>query len=460
MQVGTAATLAASAAAVARVSNRGRSREVARNLIFMVADGMSMGTLTLADLLSHMLHGRASWWVRLWDMPGARRAACATYAANSLVTDSAASATAWSIGERVNNYAVCVTPDGRAIAPLLVRARNAGKATGLITTTRVTHATPAAFIANAPSRNLERDIAEQILDRRVDVVLGGGARYFPDDRLAAEKAIHIVRSRSELAAAADLGPDSRLLGLFAPMHMAFELDRMAAHPEQPSLAEMTRAGLDRLAAAPDGFVVQIEGGRVDHAAHSNDAPSMLRDQLAFDEALGLAIEFTAARDDTLLIVTTDHGNANPGLTVYGSAGQRGMDRLAAATRSFEWVFAQARSLQDPTDATAFAEIVRHATGIALTEEERGILGAALRGERVDPHAPASAHPLALGSLLANHFGLAFASGEHTADFVEVTALGPGSESLPHLTDLVGMHRLAASAIGLEVRQPGVIPAGR
>ncbi len=438
-----AALLSASATAGVRRSTGNADGREARNLIFMVADGMSIGTLTLADVLSHMLHGRGTWWVDMWSREGVYRAACATWAADSLVTDSAAAATTWSIGDVVNNGAICVTPDGRTPEPLLVRARASGKATGLITTTRVTHATPAGFIANVPSRNMEREIAEQIIERGVDVVLGGGGRYFPDELLGGHDDLRVVRSREGLA----VDGEGRFMGLFASGHMAYELDRIADGEQQPSLVEMTRAGLARLASSPDGFVVQIEGGRVDHAAHANDAASLLRDMLAFDEALGVVLSFIESRDDTLLIVTTDHANANPGLSVYGSAGQRGMNRLVLATRSFDWILSQRRDLADPTDAGAMAEIVRAATGVGLSEAEREILGRALKGERVDPHEPASALPLALGSLVANHFGIAFASGEHTADFVEVAAAGPGAERLPQMTDLAGVHAVAAQAIG-------------
>lgn len=445
LKIGAASALSAPAAAAFSRPIRAPHRSQARNVIFMVADGMSIGTLTLADLLSHMERGRGTRWVELWSDPAAQRASCATYSADALVTDSAASASAWSIGQRVNNYAISVTPDGRSPAPLLVAARDSGKATGLVTTTRVTHATPAAFIANVPRRTMEREIAEQILERRVDVVLGGGMRYFTNELLDAHRDVHVIRTAEQLAAAP---ADGRLLGLFAPQHMAFEIDRTTEHRAQPSLADMTRAALARLDRAPDGFVIQIEGGRVDHAAHSNDAPAMLRDQLAFDDALDVVLDFMRDRDDTLLILTTDHANANPGLTVYGGAGRRGLEKLAAAARSYEWIDAQSRVGPDRVEADALADFIQRATGVELRLNELAILRAALAGDPVDPYGPSNALWLVVGSLLANHFGIAFASGEHTSDFVEVTALGPGSNSLAPMTDLAGVHRVVVEALGL------------
>src|SRR5690606_36379424 len=123
-----------------------------------------------------------------------------------------------------NNGAVNITPDGVKHEPILVTAKKAGLATGLVTTTRVTHATPAGFIGNAPSRSMEREIAVQMLDRRVDVMLGGGERYFGAETLAPHADLAVVRSRDELLAAspevgtgrADAG---RLLGIFARDHV-------------------------------------------------------------------------------------------------------------------------------------------------------------------------------------------------------------------------------------------------
>lgn len=422
-----------------------RGRGAAHNVIFMVADGMSAGTLTLADTLSRARHGRASHWVSLWNQPGVRRASAATFSADSHVTDSSAGASAWSIGERVNNGAVNVTPDGRSPAPILVRAKAAGKATGLVTTTRVTHATPAAFIANTPSRDMESEIAAQIIERGVDVVLGGGAKFFPDELLAAHAGLRLVRTRDELIALpTDAG--TRLLGLFTRDHMSFTLDRPAA---EPTLAEMAGAALSALGRHPNGFVLQIEGGRVDHGAHENDAAAMLNDQLAFDEAIAAVLDFVSRRDDTLLVITTDHGTANPGLTFYGRAGAERFDRLAQVSRSFAWIAAESRKAgEGEARAEAIPALVAAATGVELTPDDLAILRRATVGERVDPFLPANGRNPLLGSLLANHLGVGFVSPNHTSDFVEVTTLGPGAEALPAAIENIDLHAVLVAALDL------------
>ncbi len=424
-----------------------------RNVIFLVSDGMSTGTLTLAEDVHKARTGRSTNWVQLFSDPSARRAVCRTESADSAVTDSAAAGSAWGIGRKVNNGVLNVTPDGAEHEPILVTARNAGLATGLVTTTRVTHATPAAFVVNAPARNLEDGIAEQMIERHVDVVLGGGAKHFPGTLLAPHDDIHVVRTRDELLAA-NADARGRLLGLFATSHVPYTLDRDASHP---SLAEMTRVGLGRLSRR-GGFVLQVEGGRVDHAAHANDAGALVADQLDFDEALGVALRFARERRDTLVIVTTDHGNANPGLTLYGQAGNDGLARLGRAERSFDWLLS--RLSEDDSWRTTPArlrELVAEMTGgIELSDADlewldRGIV----RRERVDGFWPRSRDPnCVLGSVLANYYGVSFLSPNHTSDLVELTAVGPGAELIAPMLDNTDLHALLRLAVEQSSRANG------
>lgn len=422
-----------------------RGRET-RNVIFMVSDGMSTGTLTLADMAIRERTGRASAWWRLWGIEGVRRAMCRTHAADSLVTDSAAAGSAWGIGAKVNNGAINMTPDGRSPTPILVRAREGGRATGLVTTTRVTHATPASFIANVPSRDLEAGIGEQILARGVDVVLGGGERYFPDALLGRRPDVTVVRTAAELAGSEGDAP-GRLLGLFAREHMSYELDR-AEH--EPHIREMTRAALDRLSARGEGFVLQVEGGRVDHAAHANDACALVADQVAFDEALEVAVRFTMERDDTLLIATTDHANGNPGLTLYEGAGNRGFQRLLGGRRSFDWIGERVATAGSPDEMMGVLPmLVYEATGVELSDSDRAWLHRHfVQHERADGFREVSGFGPVLGAVLANALGVAFASPHHTADLVEVTAMGPGAERLAPVIDNTDLHGLMVGALAL------------
>ena len=411
---------------------------------------MSAGTFTLADLVLRRERGRPSAWAGLLGRQGVRRALMRTSSADSIVTDSAAAGSAWGSGRHVHNNVINITPDGVEHTPILVQARQNAKRVGLVTTTRVTHATPASFIANTPSRNLEDQIARQIIERGVDVCLGGGAKHFPEAALQAA-GVRTVRDADALAGAAVGG---RLLGLFHESHCRYVLDRQSG---DPSLSAMTQAALRHLGDGPDGFVLQVEGGRVDHAAHANDAPSLVAEQIDFDDALETVLRFIEGRDDTLLIVTTDHANANPGLTLYGQEGERCLQRLRRAKRSFEWIFEQLQTRlasDDPVDTSRFKReaeipaIVREATGVELEAWETELFTNALRGRARQPFAPMSAPACVLGACLANRFGVSFVSPNHTADDVEVTALGPGSEELGGMIDNIELHALMVRAMDL------------
>lgn len=420
----------------------------AKNVIFMVSDGMSLGTLSLGDMLIRRSTGKPSHWANLWAKPGARRALQQTSCADSLVTDSAAGACAWGSGRHINLGAMNVMPDGAQLLPILIQAKQAGKMTGVVTTARVTHATPAGFYANAPRRDLENLIAGDLLDRGIDIGLGGGARSFTPELLAKYPGVTVVRDAAQLKAA---GPTGRLLGLFSQSHVPFVMEREAT---VPSLPEMTLAALSRLGKAAEGFVLQIEAGRVDHAAHNNDAGALLREQVEFDQTIGTVMDWLGDRDDTLLIVTTDHANANPGLTLYMQDGAHGLDRAAQAKRSFDWIDDELKRVAKAEGRGAIdahlADIVRTASGITVDPVELELLRDSMKegARRVDAFEPASKWPGVLGAVLANHFSIAFASPNHTADLTEVTAYGPGSHFIAPFIDNTDLHAVMVSALAL------------
>lgn len=421
----------------------------ARNVIFMVSDGMSAGTWTLADLASRRLHDRPSAWARLMGIEGVRRSMCMTASANSIVTDSAAAATAWSVGERVNSGALCITPDGRAPTPILIRAKERGMKTGVVTTTTIPHATPAGFVVNIPRRAMYLEIAEQMVEREIDLMLGGGVEFFPDELLSKHDDMKVVRDAGSLRRMRD-DRGGRLLGMFNEGHLPYERDRTES---VPSLAEMTELALARLhrdaSEAGAGFFVQIEGGRVDHAAHGNDAVGLVFDQLAFDGAVEVAMRFALERDDTLLLVTTDHANANPGIGLYMRAAENGFQRLLNARHTASWIRRRLPGTEDESEWKRLThELVLGASGCDLSEEELGWLARErLHGERVHGFDPLNGLIGNLGAVLANHYAVSFMSPNHTSDMIELTAFGPGAELLEpvcHLADVSSVVTEAAS----------------
>jgi alkaline phosphatase len=450
-----AAVLGPSLAAVANASPGRRSpRGVAKNVIFMVSDGMSIGAFQLAHRYRELIHGTECAWSTLLRDPDVRVGLAATRSANSEVTDSAAASSAWSIGRRVDSGALNVTPDGARHEPVSRRIRRTGRAIGLVTTTRLTHATPAGLATISPDRHAEHGIANQLIAEDIDVMLGGGGQFLTREKLAALDDAAIVRTRDELRAhhavlangRTDAGKP-RLVGVFSDDHMAYELDRRRT--SQPSLAEMSRVAIDRLAGSKaDGFVLQIEGGRVDHAAHACDAAALIHDQLAFDDAVATVLDWTARRDDTLVVVTTDHGNASPSLTLYGPSR---FEHLANATASFETLFP--RLGDEDVPAAGPRDLVREHTGVELNDDEIAIFDAARSGETVNAFKAMRAPHHVLGALLANHTGVSFVSGNHTAEDVLITAVGPGADRIPTFDHLTGTHHALVDVLDLPPAKP-------
>jgi alkaline phosphatase len=263
--------------------------------------------------------------------------------------------------------------------------------------------------------------------------------------------------------------DKRWLGTFAKSHLPFTVDHKhnAKHVEKvPTLAEMTGAALKSLGRAPN-FILQVEGGRVDHGCHNCDAAGALYDQIAFDEALDVCLDFQKRVPDTLLVITTDHGNANLGLNGMGSGyGQSTwlFRNLVKAKASFsemlkalkrnppdegkieeteeekkdrekkmskeEKAAADRKKKIDEEDVatpTEIKDIIEASTGyrVPTDKAELLILHLAKRGKAM--YDLMNADVCALGQLMGNYWGIGWTGNAHTADYVPVIALGPGSE---------------------------------
>lgn len=335
----------------------------ARNIIIFVGDGMGVSTTTAARILAGQEAGTdGEAYVMAMDaLPFS--GLVKTYSHDSQVADSAPTATALMAGVKSRNSVIglsheaqvnnCASAKTTGVASLVELAEDAGLSTGVVTTTRITHATPAAAYAHTPQRNWEDDadlpeqaksegcidIARQLVEFNhgdgIEVVLGGGRRHFTPQTVAdpeyGDKMGLRKDGRNLIAdwqkahptgqyiwdakgfAGLDLTAKGPILGLFEPDHMQYEVDRPKDEAGEPSLAEMTALAITRLKANPKGFVLLVEGGRIDHAHHAGQAGRALHDTVALDNAVGKALEMTDSRD-TLIIVTADHSH---GLTLSG-----------------------------------------------------------------------------------------------------------------------------------------------
>lgn len=268
----------------------------ARNVILLIGDGMGVGQVTLGRLAGPGVHEGLG--LEKTPYVGLVK----TYSTGALVTDSAAAATAFSTGRKTVNGTIGMSPDGNDVENLAEWCRKNGKSVGLVTTTTVTHATPACFAVHCSERKRESEIAELFLGSGVEVLMGGGLRYFPDalQKQFRDRGYTFALNRQEMMGTRE----PHLIGLFSPSHMDFEIDRDPA--VQPSLEEMALKALKVLDEDKDGFFLMIEGGRIDHACHAHDAGTLVRDVAAFDLAVRAAVAFAEREGNTLVLVTADH----------------------------------------------------------------------------------------------------------------------------------------------------------
>lgn len=316
----------------------------ARSTIFFIGDGMGPQIVSIVKLYAERALGRDLNMVLLANT--GTTGYMTTDSEDRMVTDSAASGTALATGHRTNNGMVGVTPDGEAVANLFEVAVRDGKSVGVVTTTSVTDATPASFLAHVVSRRMHFDIAAQIIEGDASVVLGGGWWFFlPPDKGKREDGVDLAEAarlegfdvafdRDEMMAASG----SRLLGLFTGEVLPFE--RVRNTEKVPSLAEMTVKALEMLSGDPDGFVLVVEGGRIDHAEHDNSISDAVADFLAFDDAIGEGMAYQAGDSKITLVVSADHDCGGPAITAsgYGYPSYSQVDKIAdEGCRFIRWV---------------------------------------------------------------------------------------------------------------------------
>ncbi len=306
----------------------------------MIGDGMGPQQVgLLQDFATHSktdIYKNRETALKLFANSG-QVAFSSTTPVGGLVVDSACSATQLETGKPALSEVVGLDIDGNSTETILEMAKAAGKSTGLISDTRITHATPAAFASHQAHRSMENEIAVDMLENNVDVMLGGGLRYWIPQgssnasadlvTLIDEPTVKIKSKRKddrnlltqaqtagyELAFNADqldAVEGGKVLGLFSYSAMldgiSYTACKKADSCIQPSLADMTTKALDILAKDEDGFFLMIEGGQIDWAAHNNDAGDMLHQLLKFDESIQAVYDWVEDRNDTLVVITADH----------------------------------------------------------------------------------------------------------------------------------------------------------
>lgn len=431
-----------------------------KNLIVLIADGCGAEHYTLAR------------WFK--GEPLALDQMCVgavkTFIADSVVADSAPASTAFASGVRTNDKLIGMGPRPptlpvvpspapelayKPLATVLEGAKLLGKATGLAVTSRVTHATPAAYYAHVPSRTQDNDIMEQAVHQNLDVVLGGGRRHllpkeYGGKRRDRDNLLEVLKERG-YAVAGDAQELSRVksgkvYGLFADNHLEAEIDRQATAPGQPTLEDMTRKAIELLSQDPDGFFLMVEGSQVDWASHANDPAHLLSDLLMFDRAVKAALDFARKDGNTLVLAFSDHNCG--GLTIgnYATSGSYSRMKLEDLVGPLKNMKLSAQGVWGKMGPEVTPETLRRVVqeywGLELTDGEAAQIIDLARKYRGHPHN-------ALGEILCrNHTCLGWTTHGHTGGDVPLFAYGPHRPA--GLVDGPDIGHICARALGLSL----------
>lgn len=452
------AALLLSSAAVPAFAEDAPAEPKAKNVILFIGDGMGISTITAARIYEAQKRGETGEENSLSFEKFDNVALVKTYNTNAQVPDSAGTATAMHSGLKTRIGVLGIGPDAEkgvcadALAhplPLLgEEVKQRGLALGIVTTTRLTHATPASVITRSADRDWEadtnipadqqgqgcKDIALQFAEGQFDVALGGGtAMFYGKDKggrrgdaaadLPAQWASRsggvVVTDTAGLRAAP---MDTPVLGIFNPSHLTYMVDRKPDSPE-PTLTDMTAQAIARLKANPEGFYLMVEGGRIDHAHHGGQAGYALEETVEFARAVQWAVEHTDPAE-TLILVTADHSHV---FTIAGYP-QRGNDILGL-------VVPPAGRGEDGGDGTSPV--------LALDGQPYTTLGyangpGALRGERPVP---------ATGINAIQQATVPTGGETHAGEDVALFATGPGAERARGVIEQNVIYSIIRKALG-------------
>ncbi|MBM4760930.1 alkaline phosphatase [Bacillus sp. B15-48] len=424
-----------------------------KNVIMMIGDGMGIGQIEMARLFEYGKKGR----LFMETLPYV--ALAHTYSANNIVTDSAAGGTAIATGQKTNNEMIGITPDGKAVDSILDKFKQDGKRVGIVSTSTVTDATPAAFTANVSNRWAgQTEVARQQLKNDIDVILGGGRSYFEKEKqngvdLIAEfqeEGYTYVTNKKELKEAGG----EKLLGLFHPTYMNFMIDRDELRSEEPTLQEMTAKALEVLS-QDAGFFLMVEGARIDHAAHSADLTSVWKEIIEFDNTVKDVTDWAEKHGDTLIVVLADHETMGISATEPVD-----IERLKRQQVSPEYMARQLVKAEKPNGYTSdsIRNVFKSYADMDLSNEEITQFNEAVTvaGGKIYAHQQVGWE---IGSIIAAHHHAGIvrsptraksSTGGHTGNLVPVFAFGDGAENFEGVLDNIDIPNIIAELMDYEL----------
>ena len=415
-----------------------------------------------------------------------------THSDNTIITDSAAGGTALATGFKTTNGVIAKLPDGTDIKTIAEAARDAGYAVGLATNTRITHATPASFSAHNMSRSNENEVAIDQLNSDFDYLAGGGFRHFVakdnteglkskrnDDRdLVAE-----FKTKGYITFIGDKTRDDfrtytpkkgdKVLAPLASSALGMDIDRRFSTETEnamPALSELTAKGIEVLAAQEKPFFMMIEGGRIDYAAHCNDAAGTIYDTLALDAAIAEAYEFYKKHpEETLIVVAADHetGGMAMGISLDSKGYFLKLDELLKVKVSVEDVlmYVYPEMIKDYPDTgkrhKAYLDYVAKNFGLTdLNARELAKLQSAMdiedHNQTVAPdqqinygyaYTPSM---VAVAHLVSERARISWTSYVHTSSLIALSAIGPQSDRFDGFIDNTDVPKIMANIMGVKL----------
>ena len=401
----------------------------AKNVIMLIADGMSTEGVTLA----RQVKGENL------AMDEISVGSVITSWANGPITDSAPGGTVYASGEKTNNKYIGTSVNDTPMASILEGAESVGKATGIIATSEITHATPADFTAHTNNRKYYNQILQQQINQDMEVVLGGGfnkpsgftsevsedefTSYYEDQiNNIKEEGFDFITTKDEL----ESYDGDKLWGSFADADLKYDFDRQSDNDDvQPTLGEMTEKAIEVLNKDEDGFFLMVEGSKIDWAAHANNTVGIVSDILAFDEAVKAAVEFAKTDGNTVVVVTTDHGNSgisigssyyNENIESYDKATYENTTNILKNALITEERFNEISSGKSDEEIIALA---KQYYKIDLTNEELSIV----KGEIGE------GRQVGIREVIARRVGIGYTTGGHTGEQIYIGVYSPSNVEL-------------------------------
>lgn len=450
-------------------SSRIRVKRKPKNIIFIVFDGMAVSVPSMVHHYKQLLGGKGSVWAELMDDPEVAFALQETRSLSSVVTDSSAASSTWGSGRRIMNGMVNMYPDGTKLKTLMQIMKGQGVKCGLVTTTTMTHATPAGFAVNCLDREWQPLIAEMYPEVGVDVLMGGGNMYFAADKRVDKKDAYelyrkagyqILRDRGDLTKMSS----GKVLGIFSDSHLPYSVDwkhdQMLAR-KTPKLSELVGAAIQNLRGSKNGFLLQIEAGRVDHACHANDVSGMFYDQIEGEEAVRVALEFAREDQETLVIITADHACGGPNLNGAGYEYKDATEGLLTLTNmrsSVSNVVSEIKALgkddKEKITVGSVRDLIEEHLALKITQAEGEYIVQAAKGG-MDKAVPEFKRGLTecVGDVVGNYTKVTYTSTNHTNDHVLVSAFGPGKEVIHGLVENTSFFHIMLAMKGLSYENP-------